>query len=136
VVALEPANAPTLFKAREAGQPVDVDVSGVAADSILITFVTCNCLVYLPNAFSPNRDNKNEIFQSKVNCTDYKGKLEIYNRLGQLLFQSEDPEEGWDGTWKGKDALEGIYVYVLKYSGYDNGRYINERKRETFLLIR
>lgn len=109
---------------------------GVSADSINVTFVTCNCLVYLPSAFSPNRDNKNELFLSKVNCTEYRGKLEIYNRLGQLLFQSEDPEEGWDGTWKGKDAPEGVYVYVLKYSGYDNGRYVDERKREPFLLIR
>ncbi|MFM1745677.1 MAG: hypothetical protein RLZZ630_1614 [Bacteroidota bacterium] len=109
---------------------------GVAADSIQVTFVTCDCLVYLPGAFSPNRDNKNELFKTKVNCTEYTGKLEIYNRLGQLLFESEDPEDGWDGTWKGKDVPEGVYVYVLKYSGYDNGRYINKRKREPFLLIR
>lgn len=109
---------------------------GIAADSIQVTFVTCNCLVYTPNAFSPNRDNKNELFQVKVNCTDYNGKLEIYNRFGQLMYQSEDPEEGWDGTWNGKDAIEGVYIYVLKYSGYDNGRLINERKRATFSLIR
>jgi gliding motility-associated-like protein len=109
---------------------------GVAADSIDVTFVTCNCLVYIPSAFSPNRDNKNELFLCKVNCTEFQGKLEIYNRMGQLLFQSQDLEEGWDGTWKGKDAPEGVYIYVLKYSGYDNGRYINERKREPFLLIR
>jgi len=109
---------------------------GIAADSIQVTFVTCNCLVYLPNTFSPNRDNKNELFLIQVNCTEYTGKLEIYNRLGQLLFQADDPEIGWDGTWKGKDVPEGVYIYVHKYSGYDNGRYINERKREPFRLIR
>jgi hypothetical protein len=68
-----------------------INQCGISADSIFLTFNICNCLVYIPNAFTPNRDNKNEIFNYQANCTDFTGKLEIYNRFGQLLFKSEDP---------------------------------------------
>lgn len=113
-----------------------VNQCGISADSIFLTFNICNCLVYIPNAFTPNSDNKNEIFNYKANCTDFKGKLEIYNRFGQLLFKSEDPFVGWDGTYDGKEATEAAYVYVLTYSGYDNGRFREEKIRDTFLLFR
>jgi hypothetical protein len=43
---------------------------------------------------------------------------------------------GWDGTFEGKDATEAAYVYVLTYSGYDNGRFREEKIRDTFLLFR
>lgn len=113
-----------------------INQCGIAADSINLTFNICNCLVYIPNAFSPNRDTKNEIFNYEVNCTDFTGDLEIYNRFGQLVFKSLDPYKGWDGTYEGMDAPEGVYIYVLKYAGYDNGRYDNVKKRGSFLLLR
>lgn len=113
-----------------------INQCGISADSIFLTFNICNCLVYIPNAFTPNRDNKNEIFNYQANCTDFTGKLEIYNRFGQLVFKSEDPLLGWDGTFEGKDATEAAYVYVLTYSGYDNGRFREEKIRDTFLLFR
>jgi gliding motility-associated-like protein len=109
---------------------------GIAGDSILVTFVTCNCLVYLPSAFTPNRDNRNETYGYEVNCTDFNGTFEIYDRFGALLFSSNMPEETWDGTYQGKECTEGVYIHVLKYSGYDNGRLIKEKKRGTFLLLR
>ncbi|MFM9008276.1 MAG: T9SS type B sorting domain-containing protein [Bacteroidota bacterium] len=109
---------------------------GIAGDSVLVTFVTCNCLVYLPNAFTPNRDNRNETYGYQVNCTDFDGTFEIYDRFGSLLFSSNAPEETWDGTYQGKECPEGVYIHVLKYSGYDNGRLIKVKKRDSFLLLR
>ncbi|MBL7924023.1 MAG: gliding motility-associated C-terminal domain-containing protein [Bacteroidia bacterium] len=113
-----------------------INQCGISADSIYLTFNICNCLVYLPNAFTPNRDNKNEIYNYKANCTDFTGRLEIYSRFGKQFFRSENPDIGWDGTYEGKDAPEGAYVYVLKYSGYDNGRFIEIKKRGSFVLYR
>jgi gliding motility-associated-like protein len=113
-----------------------VNQCGIAADSINLTFNICNCLVYIPNAFTPNRDTKNEIFNYEVNCTDFIADLEIYNRFGQLVFKSQNPDNGWDGTYEETDAPEGVYIYVLKYSGYDNGRYDSVKKRGNFLLLR
>lgn len=109
---------------------------GLDADSINVTFNVCNCLVYIPNAFTPNRDTKNEVFNYEVNCTDFTGSLEIYNRFGQLLFASENPEIGWDGLHEGAEAPAGIYVYLLQYSGFDNGKFDKVKKRGSFLLLR
>lgn len=113
-----------------------INQCGIAADSINLTFNICNCLVHIPSAFSPNRDNKNDDYNYKVSCTDFTGVLEIYNRFGQLVFKSETADKGWDGTWEGREAPEGAYIYVLKYQGYDNGRYTDVKKRGSFLLIR
>ncbi len=113
-----------------------INQCGISADSINLTFNICNCLVYIPNAFTPNRDNKNEVYNYEVNCTDFAGRLEIYNRFGQRIFLSQDPNIGWDGTWDGQEAPEGAYIYVLKYSGYDNGKFAEVKKRGSLLLYR
>lgn len=128
----------SLFKPLITGQyyATAINQCGISADSIYLTFNICNCLVYIPNAFTPNRDNKNEIFNYEANCTDFIGKLEIYNRFGQRIFVSEDPLIGWDGTYNGQDATTAVYIYVLSYSGYDNGRFKEEKVRDTFLLYR
>ncbi|MFM8758463.1 MAG: gliding motility-associated C-terminal domain-containing protein, partial [Methylophilaceae bacterium] len=113
-----------------------VNQCGISADSINITLLECNCLVYIPNAFSPNRDNKNELFSMQFNCTDFNSELQVYNRMGQLLFSSTDPYAAWDGTYNGQEVPEGVYLYSLKYSGYDSDRQIRKRERGTFLLLR
>jgi len=109
---------------------------GVSADTIQVTLLTCDCNVFIPNTFTPNTDTKNDIFNYKYNCTEFKAQLQIYNRFGQLFFSSEDSDLGWDGTYKGKIAPEGVYLYTLKYSGYNERRYINITKRGTVLLLR
>lgn len=113
-----------------------VNQCGVDADTVLLTFNICNCLVYLPSAFSPNGDGKNDIFNYTANCTDFTGRLEIWDRFGRLVFASDQPESGWNGRYQGSDSPEGVYVYVLRYSGFDNGRFADIKERGNFLLIR
>jgi gliding motility-associated-like protein len=48
-------------------------------------------------------------------------KLQIYNRWGEKIFQSTDPENGWDGTYKGEKMPPGTYVYVANLR-YSNGK--------------
>jgi gliding motility-associated-like protein len=43
--------------------------------------------------------------------------MEIYNRWGERIFETDDINQGWDGTHKGKDAMDGMYIYVVRYSG-------------------
>lgn len=109
---------------------------GIASDSISIEFRECNCLVYVPKSFTPNSDYKNDLFNFKYNCSQFEVYIRIFNRIGQLMFQSNNPEMGWDGTYNGKPAEEGIYVYQLRYSGYDNGKLDAKTERGTFLLLR
>lgn len=70
---------------------------------------------FLPTAFSPNDDNHNERFKPRNNCLQTMD-LRIYNRWGNLVYSSQDPNDsGWDGSvpGKGKDGNEGVYAYEL-----------------------
>lgn len=70
---------------------------------------------YVPNAFSPNGDLVNDIFLPKgIGILTYS--LRIYDRWGNLIFESNDPSIGWDGTFKGSNAPEGVYVFVIRGS--------------------
>ncbi|GIV34939.1 MAG: hypothetical protein KatS3mg031_2474 [Chitinophagales bacterium] len=69
-------------------------------------------IFYVPNAFSPNGDNHNDVF--RVELTDYASfRLLIFDRWGEKLFESRDPSVGWDGTYHGELMMPGVYVYYL-----------------------
>jgi gliding motility-associated-like protein len=69
----------------------------------------------VPNAFTPNGDGLNDIFRP-VATSDLirQFSMVIYNRWGQLVFETTHPAEGWDG----KDAMAGVYNWVISYSDY------------------
>ncbi len=81
----------------------------------------------MPNAFSPNGDNINDIYKAK----EYQSLIEfhayIFNRWGQKLYEWTDPADGWDGTIDGKDVKPGVYFCLVKAKGSD-GREYNIRK--------
>lgn len=78
----------------------------------------CECGVYIPNAFSPDGagDPDNEIFRPyfPADCTLSEYDLKVFDRWGQLVFQSANPDESWDGTVKGQKLSASVYVYILK----------------------
>ncbi len=81
-------------------------------------------VVYIPNTFTPlNADGLNDIFIPKgINFYDFK--MLIFNRWGQKIAETNDPNQGWDGKYKGQDCELGVYVYQisLKFSnGYQKG---------------
>ena len=72
--------------------------------------------IYVPNVFSPNIDAKNETFNAKgVFVFDYN--MKVYNRWGELMYETNDIKAGWDGTYEGKMCQEGVFVYVIKATG-------------------
>ncbi|MBL7932983.1 MAG: gliding motility-associated C-terminal domain-containing protein, partial [Bacteroidia bacterium] len=71
--------------------------------------------MYVPNAFTPNGDDLNEIFLPVIRGTRFY-TLQVFNRWGQLIFSSSDPAKGWDGTYNGKDSPQGSYVWKIKLS--------------------
>mgnify|MGYP000134804831 CR=1 FL=1 len=83
-------------------------------------------LYYVPNAFTPDGDEFNQTFKpvitAGVDKSDYK--LLIFNRWGETLFESNNPDIGWDGTYGGKLVKEGTYVYKIEFGLKDN----DERK--------
>jgi gliding motility-associated-like protein len=72
-------------------------------------------LIFVPNSFTPNGDEFNNTFKpvygSSFTLVEYD--LLIYNRWGEIVFQSMDISFGWDGTIKGQIAPEGVYIWKL-----------------------
>ena len=74
-----------------------------------------NCPEYeLPNVFSPNNDNVNDLFVPIKNKHIASVEMKIFNRWGQIIFQTEDAEVRWNGRKRDKksNCSEGVYFYV------------------------
>lgn len=71
--------------------------------------------VYVPNAFSPNDDGLNDDFLPGFSAVELSGyRLEIFDRWGNALFLSGEPDRGWDGTSRGRDCLPAVYLYLIE----------------------
>lgn len=105
-----------------------IDNDDVAWDSTTISIFIADSWLEFPNAFSPNGDGYNDIFQAKKG---YKSIVDfhayIINRWGQKLFEWTNPADGWDGKYKGKDVSDGVYFLLVKARGGDGKEY-NIRK--------
>jgi gliding motility-associated-like protein len=89
-------------------------LSGCFDSTSLQIQVLDTLLIFIPNAFTPNGDGTNERFRVYgEGFTD--GILAIYNRWGQLVFETTNWEEGWDGYMNGVPAESGVYVYLFQY---------------------
>jgi gliding motility-associated-like protein len=71
--------------------------------------------MFIPTAFTPNGDGVNDNFRPKANCKTEKYELMIYNRWGQVVFNTRNQYNFWDGKLLNKDASVGSYIYMLKY---------------------
>jgi gliding motility-associated-like protein len=90
--------------------------------------------VYIPNTFTPNDDNINDVFNIKGIGLKSEGYyMEVFDRWGTLLYASKDINKGWDGTVKGVKAAEGVYIYRVKVIG-NNGVGKKEFKGHVTLL--
>ncbi len=69
--------------------------------------------VYIPSAFSPNGDGKNDVFKIYSNLVSTM-EMKIFNQWGELLFSTSNPADGWDGTYKGKKQPTGVYIYAVR----------------------
>ncbi|MGV3630903.1 MAG: gliding motility-associated C-terminal domain-containing protein [Bacteroidota bacterium] len=83
-------------------------------------------LYYVPNAFTPNGDEHNNTFTPSFNENFTPGDYEllIYNRWGELLFESHDHFVGWDGTYQNRSAMAGIYTWVMGFRSPESDKYI------------
>lgn len=101
-------------------------------DTVTVTLSPYS-VVGVPNAFSPNGDGLNDFFASIVRGELSYYDLQIYNRWGELVFETENPYNGWDGTYNGSDQPLGSYVYVLNYRDMLGSDF---NKKGNFILVR
>jgi gliding motility-associated-like protein len=92
-----------------------------------------DCAVFMPNAFSPNGDGLNDIFRARVqdDITDFR--MSIFGRWGELVYQSSNTDNGWDGKLKGVSVTGGSYVWVVTYT---DSKQQAIKQQGTLLLMR
>ncbi|MBK7306089.1 MAG: gliding motility-associated C-terminal domain-containing protein [Chitinophagaceae bacterium] len=87
---------------------------------------------YMPNAFTPDGNGLNDCYGLKNWMYIQKLQFYIFNRYGEQVFATSNPNNCWNGTYKGKPALAGTYVYVIKAQTNCG----EEEQKGSFLLIR
>ena len=101
------------------------------ADSMEVTVNISESYLAVPNVFTPNGDQQNDEFR-----VAYRSLREfhiwVYNRWGHLVYESNDPAKGWDGTIGGRPAAEGAYYYVVRALGTDAAKDAQYRGKITY----
>ncbi len=89
-------------------------------------------IVWIPNAFTPDGNGLNDLYEI-FTASIKEFHIQIYDRWGEKLFESDDPHVSWDGTFKDKTCQMDAYIYMIQYKGFDNKRII---KNGTVTLLR
>jgi gliding motility-associated-like protein len=105
----------------------DIKPNGVCQKDAPVTVTVYDAVcgepfIFVPNAFSPNGDGENDrLLVRGQNITELDFK--VFNRWGELVFETSDQQRGWDGTFKGRAAEPAVFVYHLKARCGDGQEY-------------
>lgn len=93
------------------------NVCGTRIDTAFITEANCDCELFISNVFSPNGDNINDVFAPAYNCEVTTYNLQIFDRFGRKMFQTEDPDTPWQGQCRQDECPAGVYFYNFEFQG-------------------
>ena len=96
----------------------------------------CEMCLYVPNVFSPNGDGLNDVFQGFAGCEILDYRLKVFDRWGMLVYEGDQPDEGWNGDFRGKKAGQGAYVYLIEFEILNNGKTLRQVRQGTVALVR
>lgn len=88
---------------------------------------SCEPLIFFPEAFSPNGDGVNDIFQI-FGKHFHQFQIQIFNRWGEVVYFSTNPQDTWDGTYRQKLLAAGTYIYEVQYRPLPDGTLIKETR--------
>jgi len=113
----------------------------VTSDTVNVEVDPCACNMYVPNAFTPNVDGKNEFFRPVTDfssCVVLEYEMRIFTRWGQEIFYSDNIAEGWDGTFNDEYLVDTVYFYEIIYSIRNQGesRIKQDRLSGNIFMIR
>lgn len=106
------------------------DTSAVTV--FLRTFICDEPYIFVPNAFTPDNDGMNDIFYVRGNAVD-EVFMAVYNRWGEKVFETNNLDTGWDGSYKGKELAPDVYGYYLQVKCLNGEEYF---KKGNVTLIR
>lgn len=91
------------------------DSAGCRKDAeVVIDFLCSKNGIYVPNTFTPNGDGKNDVFRIRGYGMKELKSFRIFTRWGELVFETNDIEQGWDGTFKGQRMSPAVFVYTIE----------------------
>ena len=124
---------PTVSPSETTTYTVQVtDTNGCSASaSVTLVVRSCDPVVFLPNAFTPNGDGVNDVWRMRSNSLQQlkdegEAYLVVYNRWGQKVFETRDPFVGWDGTLNGRQLPPDVYGYRVVTVCPGGERYENQ----------
>ena len=111
--------------------------SCVLADTISLMEdpAICSCNIFVPNVFSPFASGENNKFLIRSTCDLEEYSMEIYDRWGNLVFLSKDPNELWLGEFNGKSLPTGTYICSISFL-QDKIKKVSKRETSSVTLIR
>lgn len=104
------------------------NANGCTGSSQFLVTVIPNYDVFFPNAFTPNSDGANDEWQVYGNLTAIKQfNVKVFNRIGEKVYESNDVNYRWDGTYKDAPGVPGVYVYhatIVWLNNHSDAKYI------------
>jgi len=112
------------------------NIQGCSTSDEIAIVEECPSVLWIPNIFTPNEDGINDTFNAKAEYIE-SYTMSIFNRWGQLLFQTNSLEVGWNGRlYSGLMAPTGTYIYLIKYSYKIKMNLIHKTKRGHITLLK
>ncbi|MCB9363881.1 MAG: gliding motility-associated C-terminal domain-containing protein [Flavobacteriales bacterium] len=130
------SNPTLLVEASGTYSVVVTDVEGCSGVDDIEVIEDCPFTLWVPNVFTPNGDNHNKVFKV-VSENIALLEVMIFNRWGQLIYSWENIEGFWDGEINsGEMAPDGTYPYIVRYSYYNKGLLVQDKKVGNITLLR
>lgn len=113
------------------------DANGcITATQVPVNQQLC-CNIFIPDAFTPNGDGLNDVIKIKqAGGGVILGEFRIYNKWGQEIFSTRDINQGWNGSFLGKEQSADTFYYIVTYQCNDLGTISQKIAKGSFILIR
>lgn len=105
-------------------------------DSILVAAADCGSYLHVPNSFTPNNDGINDVFLPVLAGPVGTYLLEIFDRWGELIHSTTDPNAGWDGSFNGTLVQDGVYIWKLRHHVHGPAGISRQDRRGHVTLLR
>ena len=104
-------------------------------DSVVVDYGDCDCVIYAPNSFTPNRDGLNDVFLP-YGCGDISiTSLAIFDRWGEVIFQTNTEPFQWDGFYRNQVSPNGVYAWRINYDLRRRGKVSRKQQQGAIMLV-